>query len=286
MEMKPCIRCGREIDALARLCVYCNWRQNEMPPPNAAAAKPAPIQPVAEHRLRRSLLGVAGIIALLIASFTIGIVVHGKGPPPVAKEDEEVAAGPTGGSKAAPRANVTLLPVNEAMPNLEAPITSAPAANAAQGLPAAYQRSDATAVSSEEYAQLAQRVQQEKRQNMRLVDPRAITGPAYQEPPAPAAPRRAERERVAEPMRIARTNPVPESQPVPRLRFHQPATARLELTVGTDGRVEEINIRRALPHDMVALLRAVQSWRFKPATANGVPVQAPFTVDISFQPNE
>jgi TonB family protein len=283
MELKPCVRCNREIDALARLCVYCNWRQNETPPQRSAAAPAAaPIRPVSEHRLRKPLLGLVGIIALLIVSFTIGIVVHGKNPPPVTKESGEPAPEAAGSGKPVPRANVTLVPVNEAMPNLETPITSAPAANAAQGLPAAYQRSDATAVSSEEYAQLARRVQQEK-QSMNLVDPRAIRGAAYREPPPP--PRRRE-ERVEEPVRIARTNPIPESQPVPRLRFHEPATARLELKVGTDGRVDEINIRRSLPHDMVALLRAVQSWRFKPATANGVPVEAPFTVDISFQPNE
>ena len=33
---------------------------------------------------------------------------------------------------------------------------------------------------------------------------------------------------------------------------------------------------------MAALLGAIQSWRFKPATENGEPVAAPYSVEISF----
>ena len=34
------------------------------------------------------------------------------------------------------------------------------------------------------------------------------------------------------------------------------------------------------------LIAVVQSWRFKPATVNGEPVAAPYSVELSFNPNE
>ena len=61
-------------------------------------------------------------------------------------------------------------------------------------------------------------------------------------------------------------------------------TARLELIVGADGRVKEVNFKNSIPGQTPKLIAAVQSWKFKPATENGVPVAAPFTVEISFGP--
>ena len=63
-------------------------------------------------------------------------------------------------------------------------------------------------------------------------------------------------------------------------------TARLSLTVGADGRVKDIAIANSIPGQTPKLIAAVQSWRFRPATQNGVPVEAPFSVDISFHGNE
>jgi TonB family protein len=67
---------------------------------------------------------------------------------------------------------------------------------------------------------------------------------------------------------------------LPRLRAS--GTARLDLVIGPDGRVQDINVRRAIRGNTPALIAAVQRWRFKPATENGRPVTAPYSVEISF----
>jgi TonB family protein len=77
---------------------------------------------------------------------------------------------------------------------------------------------------------------------------------------------------------------VPEHQPLPRISVSEPVTARLVLTVGADGRVKSVRLKQGIPGHTPALIAAVQSWRFKPASENGVPVSAPFSVDISFNP--
>ena len=121
-----------------------------------------------------------------------------------------------------------------------------------------------------------------------------ITGTSFEPPP----PRRAEREPptktestpphpAPEPRRVvARTEPVPEYQPVPEIHVNRDTTARLFLTVGPDGLVQDIDIAEAIPGETSKLIRAVQSWRFKPATENGVPVTARFSVDITIHANE
>jgi TonB family protein len=53
--------------------------------------------------------------------------------------------------------------------------------------------------------------------------------------------------------------------------------------IGADGRVKQIDIERSLPRNTAQLVSAVQSWRFKPATLNGDPVSAPYSVEISFK---
>ena len=58
---------------------------------------------------------------------------------------------------------------------------------------------------------------------------------------------------------------------------------RLTLTVGTDGRVRDVDIVQPLAGEMGRLIGAVQSWRFRPATDNGVPVTSRFTVDINVE---
>ena len=77
------------------------------------------------------------------------------------------------------------------------------------------------------------------------------------------------------------TQPVPEYQPVPSLRGH--GHAKLALTVGTDGRVHDIDVMEPMSGDMGRLIGAVQSWRFKPAMQNGIAVTSRFTVDINVE---
>ena len=283
-ESKPCVRCERAIDGYARICPYCNWDQEAAPPP----AQPAQVQavpayvPPTEKRWRKPVLTVVGGALLLVGAFVIGFFVHGNEPPPdapkpVTEQQEPVSR--------APRADVTLVPMNEP---LEQPITSAPALNPLEGVPTEYQRSDATAVSSVEYAQLAARVQEEKKAQM--VDPRSLRGPAYsQGTQASQAPKRAPNDDelpVQRPRVLVTSRPVPEYQPLPAIRVTEPVTARLQLTVGPDGRVTDIAILNSVPGQTAKIVQTVQSWRFKPAEADGKPVSAPFSVDLSFKPDE
>lgn len=272
-DRKTCTRCERKIDAWARLCPFCNWDQSELPPLRAAVIEPTARAetPSEEPRWRQPALLVVGFGALLFASFALGSLVHRKNPSGSVRERANALAG----AHPMPRANVTLVPVNVPAPELEQPITSAPATNPAEGVMPEYQRNDATAVSSQD-AQLAEKVNAEKKTNP-LIDPRTITGEAYA-----GAPRQTEKEASID----VDTQPVPEYQPLPDIHVSQLTTTRLELTIGPDGRVQDVDINKSIPQDMSKLIAAVQSWRFKPATQNGEPVAAPFRVEISFNPNE
>ena len=313
-ERKQGVKCGRAIDAYARICPYCNWDQTEAVPAVAAAQESAVPEyvPPPDHRLRNRIIGAVGGVVLLIAAFGIGSLVHGKNPPPTPAEKEAAATATTGTGKPSPRANVTLIPVTDTNPDIEAPVTSAPIANPTEGVPTEYQRTDATAVASDEYAQMAQRAAAEKKKQQQeaLVDPRSITTPAVAqsnatpppqtsassgtppspaESPAPSQPPRTN-DQVNFPSQPARvvvtTRPVAVYQPLPDVSVTQATTARLQLTVGTDGYVKEVNVIQGIPGDTGKLIAAIQKWRFKPATQNGQPVEAPFTVDVSFNPHE
>ena len=297
-ERKQCVKCGRAIDAYARICPYCNWDQ-EQPVPAAVRvenATPAYIPPK-DNRVRNRILGAVGGVVLIIAAFGIGLLVHGKNPPPTpAEKTATIAPG-----KPSPRANVTLVPVTDTSPDVEAPITSAPIPNPTQGVPGEYQRTDATAVASDEYAQMAQRAAAEKKKQQEqqaLIDPRTITTPAasggQQEPPSQTSASSAtgapppQQENFPSPAAriVVSTRPVPVSQPLPDVTVSQPTTARLQLTVGADGFVKEVNVISGIPGETGKLIAALQRWKFKPATQNGTPVEAPFTVDVSFNPHE
>lgn len=326
---KPCARCQREIDEWAKLCPYCNWDQTAgTPPSDADLATPAvDYTPPAERNWRRVILIGLGVVALLVGSFALGAFIHGNdapddAPEPVTdttKTTETVAA-----PKPSPQ-SVNLIPANEQM--TEAPITSAPAADPAQAQPNEYDRHDATAVSSVEYSQLAQRAQAERQRQKSLVDPRTLSGPAYAQgaqpnttiprrrvaplptsrrtaapplPPGATAPAPAPQDQAPPPQaaddnsRLSggdssrvqiRTRPVALSQPVPSIRVRQRSVVSLVLMVGADGSVQDVNVRQGIPGEMPRILQSVQRWRFKPATENGRPVAAPYSVDITFNGN-
>ena len=298
-DKKPCVRCSRDIDPYARICPYCNQdQQAPVPAVSAQAAAAAAYVPPKERNWRKHAAMIGGFIGLLVLSFAVGAFINSDGAPENAPEPiTEQTDQPVGTPR---RSDVTLVPVNDTSA-LETPITSAPMPNPTEGVPTEYQRSDATAVSSAEYAALAQRAQQEKKAQQQMVDPRSITGPAYAQGRPPQPPRKqpvpppmtsASREEndvnfPAAPARVVkRTRPVPEYQPLPRIRVSESTTVRLDLTIGADGKVKGVNLRDTIPGQTPQLIAAVQSWRFKPATENGQPVSAPFTVDISFEPND
>jgi RNA polymerase subunit RPABC4/transcription elongation factor Spt4 len=305
-ERKPCIRCQRAIDRWAGICPFCNWNQAEPLPAAGAIPRVSAVQykPPEEMDVKKMIAIGAGALISLVLAFLIGMVINRDGAPKRAPESlEEQAAEHNVENLKPKRADTPLVPAGEGGIDNE-PITSAPVP-AAPGQPLdEYQRTDATAVSADEYAQMAKRAQAEKKKKMAvLVDPRSINGVAYAGgSPAPPRPRPAlpaaqpgtqpgaQSQQSADTRppvmarraeRTVRTRPVPQYQPVPRVGGV--GKARFTLMVGTDGRVKDVNVEHLLPGgNNAALLGAIQTWRFKPATENGEPVAAPYSVEISF----
>jgi len=293
-DQKRCVRCERAIDAYAKLCPFCNWDQAETPPP--VVAQPAPAAnyvPPEEHKKRRLLIGGIGGGILLITAFSLGSLIHGANPEETAAKtggslvSQTAGPGPEKANLGGPQAQVALEPVAVNQPMVEQPITSAPAATSTNGIPDEYQRSDATAVSSAEYQQLAARAKAEKQST--LTDPRLLTAPVYRKPrPQPRPEPAGEQAAAAEPQRpiSLRTPPKAESINFPEIHVDRETTIQLTLLVGADGRVHSVSIDGVLPGQTAKLIAAIHSWRFRPATENGVPVSAPFSTAVSFHANE
>ena len=298
-DRKRCIRCERPIDAWAGICPFCNWNQTVPPPPPEAVA-PAPAvqyKPPEEMNVRKLVAIGTGVVLSLVLAFLIGMVINSDGAPKRAPEALEEQAAEHNSEVLKPkRADTPLVPAGQGGIENE-PITSAPIVAAPGQAPDEYQRSDATAVSAEEYAQMAKRAQAEKKKKMTtLVDPRSLTGRAYAQggPATPSRPRSAASPADGQPAsqatapvvrprtaRAVRTRPVPQYQPIPRVTGS--GKARFTLVIGTDGRVKDVTVEQMLRNgNNAALLGAIQSWRFKPATENGEPVAAPYSVEISF----
>jgi len=282
-DRKPCVRCGRTIDGYARICPYCNWDQNAPVPANEPQqAVAADYRPPEETKLRKYVLGGVGGLVMVIVLFFVGAHVHGKNPPPVT--NTEAAAAPSGPATSNQRSNVALVEDNgPAPPSPGAPVTSAPVSDTAQGLASQTDRTDATAASSVEYSQMAQRAAAEaarKQKGSGLVDPLTIQGNAYGNP----MPRSMASSSSVTTRRVVRTPPIPEYQGLPDLGVRGFATARLQLTIDPNGRVREVNVIQPLPGATPQLLAAVQAWRFRPATENGQPVTGTFITALSFRP--
>lgn len=297
-ERKSCIKCDRAIDAWSKICPFCNWDQGQPAPPRDAAPRVietsyVPQDDLKEQIKQKGFFALGGVL-VLVAAFLVGMVINSDGAP----DDAPVAVSEQKGQPVIPpvkRADTPLVPTNE-RGGIEQPITSAPVAAAEGSTPSGYERSDATAVSSVEYNDLAKRAKAERERMSVLVDPRNLSGAAYAQgrPPAAPQPRRVapltdaqEQQQAAAPQvsdnrprRAIRTRPVPQYQPIPRILGS--GTARLTLIIGSDGRVRDVNIEKALNRDTAELVAAVHRWRFKPATEDGEPVSAPYSVDISF----
>ncbi|HEV7428301.1 MAG TPA: energy transducer TonB [Thermoanaerobaculia bacterium] len=254
------------------------------PPPAAAAYVPP-----RDTRVRNRILGAIAFVALVIIAFVVGSLVHGSDPSQArASQTPAHPAAPTAQAEGGGRADVTLVPLDGGSRQPEAPITSAPAqAPSAGNVEVNGDRTDATALPSGEYSAAAQRakVERDVRTAGGMIDPRTIPGGVER-----AVPNRSYRQPVpprAQTIRVAarpHTEPIPLYQPVPPLRVDRPTSARLFLTVGTDGRVHDIDIAQSIPGEMPRLIASVQNWRFRPATQNGQPVTSTFSVDINVRP--
>lgn len=291
-DQKRCVRCERAIDAYSKICPFCNWDQDVAP--TAATAQPqvaTDYVPPEEHKSRRMILGIAGGIVLLIVSFTLGSLIHGASPEETAAKtggslvSTTAGPGPEKANLGGPQAQVELQPVGNNQPIVEQPITSAPAATNTNGVPDAYSRSDATAVSSAEYQQLAARAKAEKQSAM--TDPRLLTAPVYErvrprprpEPDAAPAP-------PPQAPQAQRTPPVAEYAPFPEIHVDHETTINLTVLVGEDGRAHSVSIDGVLPGQTAKLIAAIHGWRFRPAMQNGQPVAGQFSTAVSFHANE
>lgn len=304
-ERRPCVRCGRTIDGYARICPFCNWDQDAPVP--AVETQPAEVPayvPPAERSWRKYVFGAAGAAVTILLMFVIGVALQRRKnvTPPTPKDagaiTETAAPTPKPAIQQRQTTNVTLVPDNGGPVAANDAYTSAPVSDTAQGLASQTDRTDATAVSSSEYQQIAQRAAAEAAQRKKmsaLIDPRSVTGQPYGSAPVP--PRRAPVTTAAQlpPMTsasgaftpaaraVVRTAAIPEQQPLPRIRVRENVTASVEVTIGPDGRVTDVNVLQPLPGGETAkLVGAVQNWRFKPATENGVPVASRFRTTLFF----
>ena len=296
-EQKPCVKCGRSIDSLARTCVYCNWDQ-ETTPPTAAEAAAAPVYiPPKDHRARNRILAIAAFAFLIVGAFFVGSMLHGGDP----KDGPQTSTVTTTRATATPspshRSDVTLVPMEGGGEGGTQPVdyhvamTSVPIAATATGDKGNAQSADATALPSQQYAAAAARVQT---QPSKPVDPRTVRGEVLQSGQRAGndgvrphhSVRRDPSMAVAQAATSPHSEPVPVYQPVPHIRVDRDSTARLYLTVGDDGRVRDIEVVQSVPGEMPKLIGAVQNWRFRPAMQDGQPVSASFTVNITFHANE
>jgi hypothetical protein len=289
-DRKPCVRCGRLIDAYARVCPFCSWDQSAAPPPKTEApSKPALVP--RENRWRGKIIIAAAFVALVMIAFVVGTFIHG-----FDASDSKAAqknGSPTSHAKMAPapapRNTVTLVPMTDtSLAPVEQPITSAPPQVPGQ------QPNDATALPSMEYAAAAARAKAE--QKATSIDPRTIKATPFETPQT--LPRRTDRQlpppmtsaqetTAVEPRQsVMHTEPVPEYQPIPDIRVDRDTTARMLITVGPDGHVKDIAITNTIPGETAKLIQAVQNWRFRPAMENGVPVTGRVSVDITIRANE
>lgn len=243
-----------------------------------------PYTPPPDNRTRNRLLGAAAFVVLVIIAFLSGSLIHRFETKESGTSAENTAAMPvTSAVSSKGRSTVVLVPVDGDGGGLyQSPVTSAPAQQSSAGnATVTADRTDATALPSEAYSIAAQRARAERdtRPNNGIVDPRTIAGSVESSPD-----RRADSPPVQRAVSVTRTQPVPLYQPVPPMQVYREASARLILTVGSEGRVRDINVARSIPGEMPRLLAAVQNWRFRPATENGHPVTSTFAVDITVRP--
>lgn len=303
MEKKPCVRCERLIDPVARLCPYCNWDQDvpaprQSPLVSAAAMEERDEQRSAQRRQGlRKVLTIAGIAAVLLATFAIGGFVTRLGKKAEDKKPADIGTTEPTQPPRTPNAVTDLRLVSvDLTSTVGRSITSAPEPVGAPGPITAGNRSDTTALPSQQYAELAQRAsevaQAPQAERADTLDPRTIrpapppqprpqpsTQPATPPRTVPATPPPTARERPGDSVR--RTRPEPISQPLPDINVS--GTARFRLRIAPDGSVREVEVIQTIPGATAQLVAAVQRWKFRPATEDGEPVEGTHLVDVTFK---
>lgn len=319
---KECLHCRRSIDAAARVCPYCNREQDAsrhveprptvpLPPIESAPQPRVTPKKIRREWSTRALL-IFAVAAVLMASFAVGGLVYGLGKRGEPNKSDEERATQLADNVMRPERDfpqLTLVPEADPTATIGRSITSAPVPDPDHKLPAEFQRSDATALPATEYARIIEqsRAPADRPPPMPVsVDPRTVSTP----PPGAGAVAPQSEESTASPQEpsevpkresigeredsearadsVVRTKPVPIYQPLPGTKDWEgeSGTMRFRLTIAPSGRVTEIRVLETMPGMTGKMIAAIQKWRFKPATENGVPVEGTFMVDISFNPSE
>ncbi len=326
-EKLQCVRCGRMIDAIARVCPYCNIDRtgnvSVAPPPvlhdfGTGQADPTTETPTMKQisREARTLLMVVGAIALMVATFAIGGLYYRIGNRP-SKSAQDGRDAPVAEIAQVNSDTPDLMLTSEpgTGPSAGRIVTTAPSTTTAEQIPGDIQRRDATAMPSTQYSTILEQARSEERSRaatVASVDPRSISTspfpvtvpprPRRQTAPPVAATENSETRRDSQstptgtsstsedrPVETRRTSPVPSYQPLPKMSRREivkSGSVRLNLTIGADGTVKEVDILETIPNVTPKMIAAVQRWRFKPATENGRPVEGTYLADIFFKANE
>jgi TonB family protein len=297
------------IDRYARMCVFCNKDPYIAPTQQAGSTTAEPVVPIvptqplpqqkrrfafSQQKVTTRALMIAAVAALLMATFAVGGLVYGIGKDKTPGLDEQEEAQRVGMTTAP-------TPTGDVAMNLGAPVvvtdsnrvlTSAPLVVGNTSIPGELQRTDATALPSEQYARIvAQQPNIAATQTgFQTLDPRTVQTPppgtdlaAQQQTPAPR------REPVAP---VSHHNgkyqhPRPLNQSLPNIgRVTRGGTVRLSLTINEEGRVDEIQVLEGVPGLTAKVIAGVQRWRFQPARIDGKAVPGKFPVDISFNADE
>lgn len=294
------------------MCVYCN-RDPEAPVVARAAAPPPPPPPAsanpitasvlpkirfAEQKFGGKVLMIVAALMLLIASFAVGGLYYAFGTKaPKDTEDTALLMDQQTPDAASDPTLRTGAPIVTSVPPGTYPVpTTAPVGTT---IPSAMEAgADATALPADEYAKIAAQAQRTTTAptTFQSVDPRTVTTPqpgidaqaalAAQQQRSNAPPRRPSPSPSAATASTGGNyeRPRPLSQPLPSFsEVRRNGTVRLSLTVGSDGRVEEVEVLESVPGITAKVISAVQRWKFKPATRNGEAVRGQFPVDITFK---
>jgi len=115
--------------------------------------------------------------------------------------------------------------------------------------------------------------------------PHPVVPPPVQTAAAPAAPPKPQG--ISAPVSIGGSHSCENEYPATAVRLNQEGTTSIKFTVNTDGSVSDVRVVGSSGHDTLdeAAIRCASSWRYKPALANGQPVQAPWTTNVQWKLN-
>lgn len=286
----------------------------------SSPAATSPIAPKAQQSQLRQVLFVVGGVALLVGMFFVGWIVYALGQPDNQKGPlEEQVEVPAPSERPTP--DITLVADGSSSgPEIERAYTSRLDESLNEDLPEEFQRRDATALPIAVYRRVAEEEKRrEEARRAELIDPREVTeaarprrrraepstppqeevppttplgeipgaAPPVTETPPSSAGTTQETEPSQPPTPQAtpeRTRPRPLSQPLPQILSRRAGSVLVNLTIGSDGEVSNVQVIQPMPGVTDQVVRAVQRWKFQPATVNGKPVESSYQVEIVVKP--